>query len=293
MTKSRRARTRERKQERQKQRQRNRQYLIIGGVVVVALILVGLFVLSTLPADAPIPETIDRYAGIERGVTSEGFPVLGNSDAPVEVAEYSSFACSHCEEFHETSFSQILERVEQGDIRFVYVPLATGGVPNAEGANRGALCAGEQGKFWEMHDVLFHWHNVFGNTAFQGNRIPTGAEALGLNMSDFNSCFNSNRIGDILTLAQEEQVSGTPSFKVNDSDVGSSLNEIFTAVDSLLGSRTNVEPDTSPDDTVEETPEATESVDAVEATDEPEDDEATDVEETEEPESEATEESQE
>jgi protein-disulfide isomerase len=234
MIKSSRARTKERQQERQKTRQRQRQYLLIGVIVVVAVVLIGLFALSNLPSEAPMPLTLDRYANLEQGVTNEGFPVLGNPDAPVEVVEYASFSCTHCEEFHETSFPELLARVTQGQIRLVYIPLEQGSVPNAEGANRAALCAGEQGKFWEMHDVLFHWHNLFGNIAFQGNRIPTGAEALGLNMDAFNTCFNSSAISDLLTSALAEGITSTPTFKVNDAQVESSLAAILAAVDSLL-----------------------------------------------------------
>ena len=300
MSKSSRARTRERKQERQKKRQRNRQYMIIGGVAVVAVILIGLFALSNLPSEAPIPDTIDRYAGIEQDVDSDGYPVLGNPDAPVEVVEYASFSCSHCEEFHERSFPRLLERIEQGDIRYVYVPRDAGSVPNAEGANRGALCAGEQGKFWEMHDALYSWHNRFGNTAFQGNRITTGASELGLNMDDFNSCFSSSRISDILGLAAAEVISGTPSFKVNGAAVGSTIDEILAAIDSILGTSSGQnEPDASVDTVTEEATEAieatevmdemTEEPEATEITDEAESTEAVD-EATEEPEAEATEE---
>jgi protein-disulfide isomerase len=266
MSKSSRARTKERQQERKKTSQRNRQYLIIGVIATVAVVLLALFALSNLPSEAPLPETLERYANVEQGVSDEGFPQLGNPDAPIEVKEYSSFSCTHCEEFHETSFPQLLERVEQGQIRFVYVPLATGSVPNAEGANRAALCAGEQGKFWEMHDVLFHWHNVFVNSAFQGNRLTTGAAALGLNMDAFNSCFDSSRITDQIGLAQADGVTGTPSFKVNDALIDSpTIEAILAAVDSLLSSGT-VNPEPVDEPTVVPTTEATEEVEVVEPT---------------------------
>ncbi|MDQ7024615.1 MAG: thioredoxin domain-containing protein [Anaerolineae bacterium] len=272
MAKSSRARTKERKQERQKQRQRNRQYLIIGAIVIAAVALVGLYALANLPSEAPLPDTLDRYAEIPQSVTNDGFPMLGDPSAPIEVVEYASFACVACKEFHQNSFDDLLARVEAGQVRFVYIPREIGTVPNAEGANRGAVCAGEQGKFWEMHDVLFHWHDVLGNSAFQGNRISTGAEEIGLNVDTFNSCFNSSRVSDLLTRARIDEISGTPSFKVNGADVEPRIQAILEAIDSLL--ETNIS-DTEPDavDTEataevtevvseEATAEATESVDA-------------------------------
>jgi protein-disulfide isomerase len=264
MARSSRSRAKERRQERKKMSRRNQQYIIIGVIAVVAVVLLALLALSNLPSDAPLPETLARYANLEQGVSDEGFPQLGNPDAPVEVKEYASFSCTHCEEFHENEFSELLSRVEAGQIRFVYVPLGTGSVPNAEGANRAALCAGEQGKFWEMHDVLFNWHNVYVNSAFQGNRITTGAAALGLDMSAFDSCFNSSRISDLLTSAQADGVTGTPTFKVNDALVESpTLEAILGAVDSLLsGGTLNTEPEPVEEPTVEATTEATEETEA-------------------------------
>ena len=288
MSKSSRARTRERKQERQKERQRNQQYLIIGAIVVIVVALVGFYALANLPSEAPLPDTLDRYADIPQSVTSEGFPMLGDPAAPIEVVEYSSFSCTHCEEFHQNSFGELLDRVREGQIRFVYIPRELGSVPNAEGANRGAMCALEQGKFWEMHDVLFHWHDRFVNGAFQGNRISSGAEALGLDMTAFNSCFNSSRIDNLLGLASEDEISGTPSFRVNGAEVESSIEAITAAIDSLLQTNIgNPQPTVAPTALVEPTVEATDAVDT-EATDEPEVDEEAEVTE----EAEATEESE-
>jgi protein-disulfide isomerase len=266
MSKSSRARTRERKQERQKQRQRNRQYLIIGAIVIVAVVLVGLYVLANLPSEAPLPDNLDRYADIQQGVTNDGFPMLGDPSAPIEVVEYASFSCTHCEEFHQNSFDELLARVTTGQIRFVYIPRELGSVPNAEGANRGAMCASEQSKFWEMHDVLFHWHDVLGNGAFQGNRISNGAEALGLDMTAFNSCFDSSRITNLLNLAREEEITATPTFKVNGADVEPTIEAILAAIDGLLQTNTtNSVPVVRPTATVTVTEEPTEAVD-IEAT---------------------------
>lgn len=281
MAKSSRARTKERKQERQKQRQRNRQYLIIGVIVVAAVVVIGLYALANVPSEAPLPDSFDRYADVQQSFTNDGFPMLGDPSAPIEVVEYSSFACVACKEFHKNSFDELLARVEAGQIRFVYIPRDLGSIPNAEGANRGALCAGEQGKFWEMHDALFHWHDVLGNSAFQGNRISTGAEGLGLDVGEFNSCFNSSRIDDLLSLARAEVISATPTFKVNGADVEPTIDAILAAIDSLL--QTNVT-DTEPDEVdIEATAESTEEP-SVEMTESVSDEatETVDVEEAEE-----------
>ena len=88
-----------------------------------------------------------------------------------------------------------------GQVLFTYVPLNTGSIPNAPGASRAALCAGQQGRFWEMHDVLFDWQTRYGNTAFSQNRLLTGVEKLGLSSGDFTNCFNSADISATLDAA--------------------------------------------------------------------------------------------
>jgi len=228
-----RSRARERKRERERERRRNRQLAIVAGIIVVALVLAGLFLVANLPADAPIPEdAIARVSNLRQGITEEGYPVLGNPDAPVEVRDYSSFSCPGCAVFHDDVFPQLLPRIESGEISFVYVPLQTGGIPNAGGAARTALCAGEQGKFWEMHEVLFDWHNRFVNTAFQGNRLTAGIEALGLDVEEYNACFNSARISDVLAAAQAEGVTSTPTIQIDGVTVGTPT-QLPTAADIL------------------------------------------------------------
>lgn len=267
---SKRSRTRERRAEREKQRQRRRQMYVIGAVVIVAVVILILALVSNQPAEAPIPDDIlERYNGFEVSQTETGYYRLGSPDAPVRVVEYSSFSCPGCAQFHSEVFDDLVERVERGEISFTYVPLQTGGIPNAEGAARTALCAGEQGRFWEMHDVLFDWQLRFGNNAFSTNRIQAGVDQLGLDAGAFNSCFNSSDTDLILRLAFEEGVSTTPTVAVNDTPLDvASLEAVNEAIDNALAF---VAPDFEP---TEDEPEAEETAEA-EATEESEDMEAT------------------
>jgi len=179
----------------------------------------------------------------------------------------------------------LLERVEAGEINFTYIPLQTGSIPNAEGAARTALCAGQQGRFWEMHDVLFEWHSLYGNNAYNNSRISASVNGLGLDSGQFNSCFDSSEISQVLVTAQSEGVNSTPSVAVNDTLLEvASLEELTAAIDSALAFAPPVQ--------IEEEPEATEEVE-MEATEEAEmeaTEEMDDAEATEEAEMEATEE---
>jgi len=97
-------RTVERRKEREQQKKRSRQMTILISVIAFAVVAGFLIVvlnlpaeaplLLNLPAEAPLPaESAALYADLERTTTDQGFPRIGNPDAPVSVIEYSSFGC--------------------------------------------------------------------------------------------------------------------------------------------------------------------------------------------------------
>ena len=237
MAKNRSSRTRAARQRRQRQRRQNRGVLLVGAIVAVAVVAVAMIVVSNQPVDAHIPDDLSAlYAGITRSYSRDGYPQLGDDDAPVTLEEYASFACPGCEQFHSDSLESVLERVRDGQAVFTYVPMQTGSVPNAEGASRAALCAGQQAMFWEMHDLLFDWQTRYGNTAFSQNRLLAGVEGLGLDAARFTSCFNSGEITATLNAALSEDVSTTPTLRVNGVTLEAgqglpSTSEIMQAID--------------------------------------------------------------
>ncbi|MBL8163833.1 MAG: thioredoxin domain-containing protein [Anaerolineae bacterium] len=234
-------RTIERRKEREQERKRQRQTaVLIGGVVIVVLAIV-LLILINQPQDAPISEASStRYAGLPQRTTDEGFLVIGSDDAPVQVVEYSSFDCTHCADFHETVTPTLIERVRAGEIQFTYVPMyGTGSITNGQGAALAAICAGEQGKFWEMHDALFSWQKLYANTAFSANRLSTGVSNLGLDAGAWNACVSSDAARQVtqaaVQAAQLQGIPGTPSVYVNGTVVASpDLNSVQTAIDQAL-----------------------------------------------------------
>jgi protein-disulfide isomerase len=231
----------ERKKEREQSRRRDQ--VKYGAIALVALAIIAAIVYfaTSLPSDVTLPPDVSRTDNILVSTTAEGYYRLGNPNAPVEVREFASFACPGCLAFHETEFPQLLPLIQGGQINFVFVPLTTGSVPNPEGANRTAMCAGEQGKFWQMHDVLFSWQSLYGNAAFQDGRLRGAVSALGLDSGAFNSCINSDRINTVLNTALAEGVSSTPAVTVQGASVAASAAAIVEAVSSNLAGRTDFE----------------------------------------------------
>jgi protein-disulfide isomerase len=238
-----RARTLERKKEREQEKRRNQQIMIVGAIIAIVIFIAAAYVLTSLPSDAPLPTSLARYDNLRKGFTNEGYPRLGNPNAPVTLKEFSSFACPGCLSFEQTVFPNLLPRIERGEIQFIFVPLATGSVRNPDGANRTALCAGEQGKFWEMHDTLFFWHETFGSNAFEDGRLRAGIEALDLSTDAFNSCFRNNNTNNVLSTAVSEDVSSTPTLWIDGAPVETTLEAINTTIDAK-GPFTNLEPGT-------------------------------------------------
>jgi protein-disulfide isomerase len=236
-----RTRTIERRKERQREQRRQRQIIAAVSVAVVAVIVVVLIIVSNAPAEAPIPETAQsNYAGLEVGTSAQGYPRLGSSSAPVQIVEFSSFDCPHCQEFHRDVFPGVLERVRAGDASFTYVTVyGTGGVTNGEGAAKAALCAAAQGGFFPFHDALFDWQIRYANQAFTQARMGTGISNLGMDRSAFDGCLRSGTYDSLaLSPTQAQQVapefSGTPFLQVNGVTVAADLASINQAIDQGL-----------------------------------------------------------
>lgn len=196
--------------------------LVFTGLIALAVI-VFVAVRMLMPLDAPIPaDAGDQYVNIEQGFTTAGFARLGSPDAPFIIEEYSSFACPHCADFHEGRFRDLLDDIERGKIQYVFIPVPHIG-SGAHDAARAAYCAGEQGQFWRMADVLFHWQDEFLTSVFDTRRIKKGAEAMALDTVAFEACFDGGEPDPVIDAAEAEfrsrGIRGTPTFFIDGVEV--------------------------------------------------------------------------
>ncbi|MFL5406314.1 MAG: DsbA family protein [Myxococcales bacterium] len=144
-------------------------------------------------------------------------PVKGDPDAKVTIVEFSDFQCPYCGRVMETVHQ--IERTYGKDVRIAFKHNPLPMHPDAPYAARAAIAAGNQGKFWEMHDKLFE-ANVSGDRAgLKPAAIEKMAKDLGLDMAKFNVDVKSSEATDIITSdqAQARQLAayGTPSFFIN------------------------------------------------------------------------------
>lgn len=188
-------------------------------ILIVILLLIaagGVIYYLIMPLNAPIPA--DAGAHMDQGTTEQGFPRLGRADAPITIEEFASYACPHCRDFHLERFPDLLDEIAAGQVQFVMIPVPHIGL-GAENAAKGALCAGQQGQFWTMNDVLFDWQKRFVMFTFDKRRIKKGAANMGLDTQAFDNCLDGDYSQNLVDLARREfdrrGLSGTPSFFIN------------------------------------------------------------------------------
>ena len=139
-------------------------------------------------------------------------PIRGNKDAPVTIVEFSDFQCPYCSAAAKT-MDEVLKSYE-GKVKIVFKNLPLPFHPEAKGAALAALAAGEQGKFYEMHDKLFANQQNLGDELY----LKLAGE-LGLDMDKFKADQKSDKLAKALDADQELAtklgVRGTPGFFVN------------------------------------------------------------------------------
>jgi protein-disulfide isomerase len=145
-------------------------------------------------------------------VSVRGERFRGESGARVALIEYADFECPYCGEYERTAFPQVLsDYIQTGKVKYFYRDLPLPGHARALPAARAARCAGEQGKYWEMHDSLFAKQNALSAPA-----LLDRAQTLGLDTAKFIECQSSDKYtADIQKSALEAQkmgIDGTPTF---------------------------------------------------------------------------------
>jgi protein-disulfide isomerase len=161
-------------------------------------------------------------------------PVKGPAGAPITIVEYSDYQCPFCARVNPT-----LDRVVQtygNKVKIVFKDFPLPNHPEAPKASEAAHCAGEQGKYWEMHDRLFA-----NQRALQVPQLKQYAMAIGVEMNAFNECLDSDkhasRVTENMKAGEGLGVASTPTLYVNGRPiVGAQPFEMFKAIiDEELG----------------------------------------------------------
>lgn len=169
----------------------------------------GLEVIENLVTAAGV-EILLQQPRVE--IAADG-PSKGPADAAVTIIEFSDFQCPYCSRALPV-LQEVMDRYPD-DVRLVYRHLPLDGIhPRARVAAEASLCAEDQGKFWEYHDVLFANNRALSDEDLRGN-----AETIGLDVDAFVQCMTEERfavkVEADLEAGRAVGLSGTPAFFVN------------------------------------------------------------------------------
>jgi protein-disulfide isomerase len=161
-----------------------------------------------------VPETM--------GVDGEVF--RGEATAPVAIIEYADIECPFCRHFERDIYPRVFyDYIKTGKARLYYRDMPLPFHEHAVPAARAAHCAGEQGKFWEMHDSLFTDKTPIPGPSSRSSGLGTSdiderAAKLGLDTTRLDACIASTRFADVIKHSSEEaakmNIEGTPTFVI-------------------------------------------------------------------------------
>ncbi|PWU23487.1 disulfide bond formation protein DsbA [Candidatus Cerribacteria bacterium 'Amazon FNV 2010 28 9'] len=203
--------------------------LLLGSLAVTIIAVVGVAVFFTKQANAPV-KPVDDTLLISHAKHSEG-----PTDAKATLVEFSDFQCPACGAA-EPYVEQILQKY-QGKLRFVYRQFPLTSIHhNAAAAARVAEAADKQGKFWQMHDLLFQKQSEWADVLDPTPNFLSYAQVVGLNVDQFKKDVADNVTDAQVTIDEGDGnalgVNATPTFYVN--GVQTDLTALQTSIDTAL-----------------------------------------------------------
>ena len=199
-------------------------YFIPGAIVIAGALIAGAVFYSNRN---PSLETANPGSGQPAGkieVSADDDPFLGPENAKVTIIEFSDFQCPFCRSFWRDTLSQIKEQyINSGkSVKFVYRDFPLSSIhPMGQKYAEAAECAGDQNKYWEMHDKIFKEQDKLGQGtigAYGIGDVKRWARELGL-AGGFNQCLDSGKYAAEVKKDFDDGVAagvgGTPTFFIN------------------------------------------------------------------------------
>lgn len=206
----------------------NDKYSIPAAIVIAGALIAGAIAFARLPARLALPtgeggspsaagaapavagEAATRNITI-RPVDAARDHIRGNVEASVTLVEYSDTECPFCKRFHATLQQAVREY--DGKVRWVYRHFPLDALhAKARKEAEATECAGAQGKFWEYLDRIFAV--TPSNDGLDPKELPAIANAVGLDVADFEKCLSSGqmagRVTEDLGDAKSAGAEGTP-----------------------------------------------------------------------------------
>jgi protein-disulfide isomerase len=235
------------RQRRQRERTRNR-ILVIILVAVGALLIAFAFIRPLILNTQAIANATQVPVQVitPRAFTTQVNGVhLGDPNSKVKIDVYEDFRCSACLNYTQNYEPQIIQTyVETGKVYYTFhsfiVIDGNDGTDASYRSANAAMCASEQGRFWDFHDTLFANQVTESATLFTDARLVSMAQNLGLDMTAFNKCYQAKLYApDIqadITQAHSLNLTFTPSILV-DGKVIQSFGDLSAAIEAALAGK--------------------------------------------------------
>ena len=153
------------------------------------------------------------------GVKADLARIQGSAAAPVWVIEVSDFQCPYCKQWHDETYPVLRDEfVRTGKIRLAFINFPLAQHQFAWPAAESAMCAGAQGKFWEMHDALFSTQSKWEALPSPAMFFDSLARAQGVDAPRWRQCIQSGKMKAWIQAdhdrAQTAGAESTPSFMI-------------------------------------------------------------------------------
>lgn len=200
--------------ERQRKTKQQRKMITLGLIIIGAGLIAAVLI---YPSTQFNTQFNTRYMANDNA--------MGNPDAPIKIVEYSDYKCGHCGAFAYKTESLLVDAYVKTD-QVYFVSRSVGMMLRSTEsvlATEASYCAGNQNKYWEMHDLVFANQTI----PFSEAQLKKWAKTIGLDMDAYESCMDNNtyaeRVNQDEADAKAEGVEGTPTFiityKVNGEEV--------------------------------------------------------------------------
>ena len=200
----------------------SKQFLAI--IAVLIIVFVGVFALNGH----------NKANTSNKSSSGSGKPtnhVEGKGSSGVTLVEYGDYQCPYCEQYYPIVKQVASDYNDQIYFQFRNFPLISVH-QNAFAGARAAEAASLQGKFWQMHDLLYDNQSQWSEAKDPTTYFHQYAQQLGLNVSKFESDYASNQVNDAinadLAVGNKLNIQGTPTFFLDGKQI-----QVTASVDSF------------------------------------------------------------
>lgn len=224
------------REEIREKRRRQQTRMRIVWFSLIAVVIVGVAALIIAPRLADSSAAANIVTVTPDVPTQVNRNTAGNPNAPVKVVEYADYQCPACQGFEQNYYDTLIKNyVDTGKVYFTYVPFKVIG-DESDAAAKAAYCAADQGKYWQMHDTLFANQGAENSGQFTTPRLKAMAQSIGLDMNQFNSCFDGNKYASQVSQDQADALAlglnSTPSFTIDGKVVQwQNMDQLMAAID--------------------------------------------------------------